>query len=228
MNNETIEKKETAVVAPNPSQKDTVTNTTQPTIPNKTLAEPMEGSLSEGFNLMPKMTVAQQAVETKKSTFNIGSALGLIALVVVSLIIVGFNIVSKQQLNQAKKDLYEYESSVNQKVDLIISNNAIVDRLVMYEVVKKNSFSHKEVIDFIQSITTKLGTIELRDIEISDSLAFALEGSASSLEEVSKLWYLLGINENIDTVNLDSVGKTAVGARFSFEGKLSESKFIKK
>lgn len=197
------------------------------TLPNKTLAEPINGSLAEGLNLMPKMTEEQKAVETKKSTFNIGFVLSFIALVALSLIILAFNIVSKQMLNQSKEKLHAQENTVHQKIDLMISNDSIVDRVLLYEDIRKNSFSHKEVVDFIQSVVTKTGNIELRSIEVSDNLTFSLVGSASSLEEVSKLWYLLGVSESIETVNLESVGKTENGARFTFEGKLVSSKFIK-
>lgn len=209
----------------NPSQKDV--NPAIQSILKKSLAEPLDNTLGEGFNLMPKITEEQKAIETKKSTFNIGSVLSLIALVGLSLLIVGFNIISKQLLNQTKQELYNYENTVNQKVDLIISNDSIVERVILYEKIKNNSFSHKEVIDFMQSVVTKTGNVELRDIEITDNLTFSIVGTASSLEDVSKLWYLLGVSESIETVNLESVGKTENGARFTFEGKLVSSKFVK-
>ncbi len=209
----------------NPSQKDV--NPAIQSILKKSLAEPLDNTLGEGFNLMPKITEEQKAIETKKSTFNIGSVLSFIALVALSLIILAFNIVSKQMLNQSKEKLHAQENTVHQKIDLMISNDSIVDRVLLYEDIRKNSFSHKEVVDFIQSVVTKTGNIELRSIEVSDNLTFSLVGSASSLEEVSKLWYLLGVSESIETVNLESVGKTENGARFTFEGKLVSSKFIK-
>ena len=41
-----------------------------------------------------------------------------------------------------------------------------------------------------------------------------MSGSTSDLAVVAKLWYLLGIDENIDNVNLESVGKGEQGLVF--------------
>lgn len=197
-------------------------------IPKRSLAQPLEGSLNEGLNLMPSMTKEEKVIETTKSTFNIGSALSLIFLVVVSFLIVGFNILSNKQLSDSKQELYKQEKIINDKLDKIVANNSIVDRVVMYKDVYSNSFSHKQVVEFIKGITNKAGNISLKSIEVSDNLKFEFSGSAPTFEEVSKLWYLLGVNDNIETVNLESVGKGDNESRFTFEGQLKSNTFFRK
>jgi hypothetical protein len=75
-------------------------------------------------------------------------------------------------------------------------------------------------------IMKKAGNLTLRNITISDSLQLEFAGDANNFEEVSKLWYLLGVNENIETVNLESVGKSENGSRFNFTAKLLNKGFI--
>lgn len=195
-------------------------------LPTKPLSQPIEGSINEGINLIPKMTTEQVKIETKKSTFNIGSALSVIGVVVLSMGVVGFNIISKTQLNKQKEELYKYENVLSQKEDTIIANNAIVDRFVMYNNIEKGRFSHKDIVDFLMGIMKKAGNLTLRNITISDSLQLEFAGDANNFEEVSKLWYLLGVNENIETVNLESVGKSENGSRFNFTAKLLNKGFI--
>ena len=45
-------------------------------------------------------------------------------------------------------------------------------------------------------------------------------GTGNNLEEVSKFWYLLTHDSKVETVNLESVGKSNDKVRFNFEGKL--------
>lgn len=196
----------------------------------KSLAEPVvsnvSASVSEGMNLIPKKTVAEVKVEKKKSTFNLGSVLALIALVTVTLGIVGFNIVSKVQLNNKKSELYSYEKVLGEKIDIISANNSIVDRVVMYQKVEDGRFSHKEVVQFLEGVLNKAGNLSINSLEISDGLSIEFSGTAPSFEEVSKLWYLLGVNDKVETVNLDSVGKGENDARFSFTAQLNSKEFI--
>lgn len=217
MNNETtqpqVAKEETKVVptdatsAPPPSQ--------QPDI-------------SEGFNLIPSMSEEEVVAEKTKSRLSIGSVVSLIILVVVILVIVGFNIISKQVLNVKKAELFRIENRISQQEDILVSNDEIVDRAVLYTNVRNGAFSHKEIIEFLNRTGTKVGDIQMRSVMISENLDFTYSGYSVSLEQVSKLWYLLGTDENIERVNLQSVGKGDNRVTFSFEGKLNGKNFFNK
>lgn len=206
---------------------DSLSSSVNQVLPEKSVAQPLEDSIVEGINLIPKKTQEEVKVENKKATFNIGSVLGLIGLVVLSMGIVAFNIISKTQLNNKKNELFKYENVINQKSDLIVANNSIVNRFVMYNNIEKGRFSHKDIVDFLTGIMKKGGNTTLRTLTISDTLQLEFAGEANSFEEVSKLWYLLGVNENIETVNLESVGKTDNGANFNFTAQLVMKGFIK-
>lgn len=191
--------------------------------------KPTEGvEISEGLNLMPKMSQEEVVVEKAKSSVNIGSVVSLIALVLVIIAVVGFNIVSKQSLNTKKKELAVIENKVNQQVDNLLANEEIVDRAVLYTNVKKGAFSHKQIIEFLNSVGVKVGSIEMRSVMISEKLGFTYTGYTSSLEQVSKLWYILGTDPNIDHVNLESVGKGENNVSFTFEGVLNGNNFFNK
>lgn len=197
-----------------------------PVSPNTpTLAEPLNNQVEEGVNLIPSLTKEEKIHVKKKNTLNIGSLLSIITLSTIALGIVGFNILSKMQLNSKKANLTRVEKNVNSQIDKIESNNIILTRIDLYQTVKKNSFSHKEVIEFLNEIGGKVTGVSYRSINISEDLTFELSGMSTDLEQVSRLWYLFGVNESIENINLSSVAKSDNGATFAFEGKLKFESF---
>ncbi len=199
-------------------------NNTPPQV-KTTLAQPKSAPQAEGFNLIPAMSEEEKVKIKKKNTLNIGSILSIIALASIAIGIVGFNILSKAQLNSKKASLSRIERSVNSKMDMIVANNAIVDRAKLYIKVKKDSFSHKKIIEFFTEVGNKTEDISFRRIKISENLGFEIIGTGPSLERVARLWYLFGIHENIESINLNSVSKNDTGASFSFEGELNITNF---
>ena len=218
-------------------QNQTVSNISNNSIPNQqaapsaesqvqgppTLAEPIAAQIkeeTEGVNLIPSRTREEEIQVKKKTTLSVGSLLAIIILALVSIGIVGFNIITKNQLSDKKKELANMENIVNQKADKIIANNVILDRINLYKKVKANSFSHKKVITFLREMAGKIQGITYDSMEISEDLSFKISGDAPNLEQLSRMWYILGVNENIETIKLKSFSKTETGATFSFDGKL--------
>lgn len=199
------------------------------TPPEKVVTPISQGAdISEGFNLMPEISQEEKVVQKAKSTVNIGSVVSLIVLVCIILLVVGFNIISKQLLNSKKGDLYTAENNINQQIDNLVANEEIVDRAILYSNIKKGAFSYKEIVEFLNKISTKVGNIEVRSISISEDLEFSYSGYTSNLEQVSKLWYILGTNENIKHINLESVSKRENNVSFSFAGSLNNNFFTNK
>ncbi|KKP43170.1 MAG: hypothetical protein UR34_C0003G0029 [candidate division WS6 bacterium GW2011_GWC1_33_20] len=232
MEEKTVSKTEGVVQNTPPVQASTTvsgavsTQPVQPKIPGKpTLAQPKATPVEEGVNLIPAMTEEEKVSVKTKNTLNVGSILSLIALATIAIGIVGFNILSKTQLNSKKADLARIEGTVKSKMDKIVANNAIVDRAILYSEVKENSFSHKKIIEFFNSIGARIGSVSFKSIDISETLEFELSGSTVNLEQTAKLWYLFGVHENIDTINLESVSKSENGATFSFKGVLNIKNF---
>jgi len=180
----------------------------------------------EGVNLIPKRSKAEVKKEKKKISFSISSMISLVVLVLLSLGVVFFNIISKQQLNSAKEDLYEGEAELGVYSDKILSNSEILARTDLYKFLEKGVFSPKEILEYVLNVTDRSGNITIRTFDIGNDLSFEMSGSTSDLAVVAKLWYLLGIDENIENINLESVGKNDKGASFSFRGQLNTSKFI--
>lgn len=185
-----------------------------------TLAEPQSNQVAEGVNLIPSLTKEQKTQVKKKNTLNIGSILSIIVFVTISIGIVGFNIVTKSQLSSKQNSLKRIENTVKSKVDKITSNNVILKRIKLYQEVDENSFSHKEIIEFFLEISKRVAGITYDSIEISENLSFNVSGKGPDLEQLARLWYILGVNENIESVMLEGFSKTEQGANFSFEGVL--------
>jgi hypothetical protein len=150
----------------------------------------------------------------------------LAILVILTLVVVLFNILSKQQLNAAKEKLYKRETELETYTDKIISNEEILDRIDLYKHLQEGVFSPKEIVEYMMSVINKAGNISIRTIDLDNSLGFEMNGSTTELSVVARLWYLLGTDGNIETINLNSVGKGDTGVSFSFEGQLDTDKFI--
>lgn len=197
---------------------------TQPFIQSKPiLADSVDSQIkeeTEGINLIPSLTKEEEFHVKTKNTLSIGSLLAIIVLVLVSICVVAFNIITKNQLTAKQKELQNIENVVNQKTDKIIANNIILNRINLYKNVKANSFSYKEVITFLRDMAGKVQGISYDTIEMSESLSFKISGNAPNLEQLARLWYLFGVNENIESIKLKSFSKTFTGASFSFDGKL--------
>ena len=224
-NTEEIQKKDSSTNQVEPVLNSNGEKTPTPSLDKPTLAEPMGNQIEQGVNLIPSLTKEEKIHFKKKNTLNVGSLLTVILLSTVAIGIVGFNITSKMQLNSKKNSLTRIEKDINSKIDKISSNDIILTRLELYETVRKNSFSHKAVIEFLNEIKARVNSTSFRSITISEDLSFELSGSSPDLEQLSRLWYLFGVNENIEMINLSSVSKTETGATFSFEGKLKLDNF---
>jgi hypothetical protein len=179
----------------------------------------------QGVNLVPKKSEEEIEKEQKKFSFSVGSIVSLILLVTLSLGVVLYNIISKGQLNSAKKQLFEQEVRLESYQDKYISNQEIMDRIDLYKKFEKAVFSPKEIIDYIMALVDKSGDIDINGFDLDESLNVEISGSTSTLGIVSKLWYLLGTDKNIVTVNLSSVGKNEEGVSFSFEIQLDTEYF---
>jgi hypothetical protein len=206
------------VAAQNPTPKVEKNNASMPGIEN-IMAE-------ESINLIPTLSKEEIVVAEKKKKLNVGSITSLLILVIVSILIVGFNIVSRLTLNKEKEDLKTYEAKITQMSQKMISSNEITGRIQLYDRVLGETYSPKNVVDYINAIASKSGTAVVNKFSLGQDLTFTIDGSASDLENVSKFWYLLSNDPKMETVTLQTVGNGTDSARFTFKGKLIVKEFL--
>lgn len=180
----------------------------------------------EGINLIPTLSKEEIVKEERKSTLNVGSIVSLLILVIVSILIVGFNIVSKVELNNEKSVLASDESNLSKYVNEIQSSNAISSRAILYQDLESQSYSPKQVVSYFTGIASRSGSATITKLSLGDNLTFEMEGNASSLNDVSKFWYLLSNDSKVESISLKSVGNNSAGSNFSFEGKLVIQSFL--
>jgi len=195
-----------------------------PTEPKAPVAENIVAD--DGINLIPTLSKEEVAVVEKKKKLNIGSIVSLLILVVVSILIVGFNIVSKMVLNTEKAKLAAYETQVNKMTQKIISSNAISERIKLYQDILGETYSPKGVVDYINALASKSGSAKVSKFALSNDLTFSIEGEANDLEDISKFWYILSSDPKVETVTLQSVGNNVNSMRFSFKGKFIIEEFL--
>lgn len=180
----------------------------------------------QGINLIPTLSKEEVAVVEKKKKLNIGSIVSLLILVVVSILIVGFNIVSKMVLNTEKNKLANYEAQVNKVTQKIISSNEISERIDLYQDILGEAYSPKEVVDYINTLAARSGSATVNKFSITGDLTFSIEGEANDLEDISKFWYILSSDPKVESVTLQSVGNNVNSIRFSFKGKFLIDEFL--
>lgn len=185
-------------------------------------------SMGSGVNLVPQRSEEEIKKEEKKFSFSVTSIVSLLLLITLSLAIVFYNIISRYQLNSAKEKLTSRETHMVQYTDLILSNEEILQRVDLYKYLERSIFSPKEIFEYIMVVVDRSGNVNIRNITLGNDLSFNMSGSTTDLSVVSRLWYLLGIDPNVENINLQSVGKREGDVSFSFEGQLRVSNFVGK
>ncbi|MBI2356503.1 hypothetical protein HYV12_00380 [Candidatus Dojkabacteria bacterium] len=175
------------------------------------------------INLIPPQTEEEKHIETRKVGVNMSAALALLFLFLLSIGIVGFNLFSKLDLNERKKELFALEQDVRSRGEIITSNDEILRRIKLYQNIEQSTYSANEVIDYWQDVSKDLGTIS--SIILAQGMNFEVSGTSKTLKDVSKLWYLLGNDKRIESLELKNVVKEETLVRFNFEGKLSFEEF---
>jgi hypothetical protein len=178
-----------------------------------------------GINLIPTMSEEEIKTADRKKKINLSSLISLSLLFSISILVIGFNIISRIQLNAQKSKINEQERTIQGYSQLISGNTEILERIFLYEDIQKDRFSTKLVFDYFQDIVSKTGRSSLNDFSFPGTHSFDFSGEAQNLEDVAKLWYLLSNDPNITKLELKTVSKSKEGARFAFTGSLNTEKF---
>lgn len=177
----------------------------------------------KSINLIPPLTAQEVVVVQSKIKLNVGAAISLSILFLITLLIVGFNVFAKLELNSSKDRLYKLENTLNLRENIIASNEEIVRRVDLYRKVEGKTYSTKDLINYFQNLSN--GLAKINTYEITDASTFVISGTSSSLLDVAKLWYVLGNDKYIKSVNLENVVKDSTVARFGFKGELDLGQF---
>lgn len=181
--------------------------------------------LGSSINLVPRLTEAEIKVESSKIKINTSAAIALFVLFALSLLIVGANIVTKLDLNAKRKQLFNLEGEIRLKENVLSSNDEILRRVTLFEKIEETTYSSKDAVLYWQEISK--GLAKITEISLSKGLNFEVTGTATTLTDVSKLWYILGNDEKIVNINLKSVTKSQAKVNFKFEGLLNFDEFVK-
>jgi hypothetical protein len=180
-------------------------------------------SVGTGINLVPKATEQEIVLEGTKSTFNLSGALAILIFVVISMVIFGYNVVTKIELNNAKLDVSKAETAMQEKSDLVVMNEEMLKRIRIFNTVQTNAVSYKDVFDYWQLVSNTTSSLE--NIKLSSALNFTVNGTADSVSDVAKMWHLLSTDKRVINVNLKSMGAGTGSISYEFEGTLDYDYF---
>lgn len=180
----------------------------------------------KSINLIPVMSREQIKQEDRKNKMNKTSLLSLLFLLAISIVVVGFSIISQIQLNFQKEKLFEYEEELSKYNQLIIDNNQIQTRLFLYQDIQRGRYSTTQVVDHIQSILSKTAGSSISTFGFSSGSHINFRGESGNLEELSKLWYLLVNDPKLERVVLKSLSRGVDSVSFMFEANIILDEFI--
>lgn len=180
----------------------------------------------EGINLVPGLSEEEEVLEEKKLKFNTSGMGFMVALAAITIAVLGVNAYYRILLNGERKQVETLKTEVLTKSYLANNNNQILDRIYLLKDIESNTYSPQEVFDYWTEVTQEFG--EIVNFEINNELEFRLEGSSESLEDATKLWHLLSIDDRVSQITLRNVSKEIDSnvVFVSFEGELNYEVFV--
>jgi hypothetical protein len=179
-----------------------------------------------GVNLIPTMTEIEIETEKKKKRVNTGSLVSLSLLLSVTILTIGFNIISRMQLDSEKKKLAEVEKRVMANSFITSGNTEILERIFLFKDIQEGKISTRPIIEELRSVANTSGNNVINSFAFSGGESFEIRGDASSLEDVAKFWYLMDNHEKFEDVQLRSFSGSGGKASYSFSGKLNLEEFV--
>lgn len=180
----------------------------------------------KSINLIPVMSREEVKEEKRKTRMNKASLVSLLILFGISIVIVGFSIISRIQLNYQKEKLFKHEEELTAFNQIIIENNQILERVALYNDVQKDRYPITKVINHIENILSKSAGSSLSQFAFSSSTGINFRGETRDLAELAKLWYLLANDPKLKEVNLKSFSKSTSSVSFTFEAAILLDEFI--
>src|SRR5688572_29208171 len=105
----------------------------------------------KSINLIPPLTHEETKVIESKGKINVGAAVSLFILFLLTLVIVGFNIFAKLDLNMKKDNLYKLETNLSLRDSLISSNEEILRRVNLYKKIEASTVSTKDIVVYLET-----------------------------------------------------------------------------
>jgi len=177
------------------------------------------------INLIPIMTESEIVAQKKKVKLNVAAILSVIVFLLVTISVVGYSIISKNQLNNAKDKLSKTEQEVKGLTTKILSNNEILKRIYLYNDISSNQYSPRKIFDYFSKIASFNNGIQLDSFVFQSDTSLSFEGTAPSLDITARFWHLLGEDEKIASVLLKSMSKRNQDVQFTFDITLVENAF---
>jgi hypothetical protein len=178
-----------------------------------------------GINLIPTMTDVEIKTEDKKKRVNLGSLISLSLLFSVTILVTGFNIISRMQLDSQKRKLQEVEKRVMEYSYITSGNTEILERIFLFKDIQEGRISTRVFIEELRSVANTSGNNVINTFAFPGGEAFEISGNASSLEDIAKFWYLMDNHEKFEDVQLRSFSGTGDKASYSFTGRLNLEEF---
>jgi len=177
------------------------------------------------INLVPILSRKEIVSEEKKTKLNIGAIISIIIFLLVTIVIVVFSTISKIQVQNAQNDLAEQEAEVRNLSSIILSNEEILKRIYLYQDISSDQYSARKIFDYFTKIAKDIGDIQLDTFDFQRSTLVTFEGKAPTIDGLSRFWYVLGEDEIVDKVTLDSFNKGPQVVTFEFKVFMKEDSF---
>lgn len=185
----------------------------------------MDGSGS--IDLLPKITEEEVHEIEKKGKINLSGVFFIFLFVLVSLVILGANLVAQLSLNSYNENLSSAEKEVVSLQYVEVKQKTLNNKMGTFDVVQRNDFRSGEVLEYLMEISESLSEVD--SLYLDQNLQFEVTAKTKSYADVARLWHELSTEEDyFEYISLEYARLNKdKGVSFSFTGVVKEENLDK-
>jgi hypothetical protein len=181
----------------------------------------------QSINLIPGPTEEEIVVEETKTKRSLSGFLFIAFVVFLAVVVLGFNLWTKIQLNNVQQELVDTENEISLKQLEEIQQKNLNNKLDAYKAVKDQDFNSDSVLMYLLEVTE--GLSDVKTLYLDNTMKFEIRGTATSYTNVARLWHDMSREEDyFESISLDRVSRASESGsvQFVFSGFMIKDQVV--
>jgi Tfp pilus assembly protein PilN len=190
--------------------------------------------MAQSIDLLPQLSEDEIYEIEEQGKRNFFGVFIVLIVVLISIVILGGNLVIKMQHKSKTKTMSQKENEIVKLQYVEIKQKSLNNKFSTYEAVEDRDFYSDIVLNYLMDVTEQLSTVD--SLFLDQTLEFEVSGSATSYRNVARLWHEMSRKEDyFEYVNLGHArqneskeGEDGGGrVKFSFSGRIKRESIDK-
>ncbi len=183
--------------------------------------------MAESINLLPQLSEEEVEKIEQKGKINFYGVFFVFLLVLISLVVLGGNLIVQLRYNNKSQELFNKEKEVVKLQYVEIKQKSLNNKFETYKAVDERDFSADILLQYLIEVSEQLSNVNT--LFLDEALNFEIRGNATSYRNVARLWHDMSRQEDyFEVVNLGYARKTDEGAiEFSLSGVMKRESIDK-